>query len=75
LDRGDDHELSDYGFCLLAEQSHQLAIECLKSSAWCNMLLLHEAAECGHAAIIPVLRDAGFKLNKFSPNRETGAPL
>jgi ankyrin repeat protein len=53
-------------FCLLAKQDRPLAIYCLKHLEWSERFLVHDAAQCGHAAIIPILKDAGFDLDKFS---------
>jgi ankyrin repeat protein len=51
------------GICLLAERDRPLALECLKYPKSHNELLVHDAACCGHAAVIPILKDAGFDLN------------
>jgi hypothetical protein len=42
-----------------------LALDCLKQSGLRKQSLVHEAAWCGHAAVIPILKDAGFNLDAF----------
>jgi hypothetical protein len=34
--------------------------------------LVHDAAQCGHAAVIPILKDAGFDIDEFKNGRIGG---
>jgi hypothetical protein len=58
--------------CLMAERSHAEAVTCLGSSTWRSRLLVHDAANCGHAAVIPLLKDAGFDINGWDAGRIIG---
>jgi ankyrin repeat protein len=58
--------------CLLAERSGRLAVKCIKISALREELLVHEAASRGDAALIPILKDAHFDLDKFKPGWQVG---
>jgi ankyrin repeat protein len=58
--------------CLVAERNRPLAVECLKHPPFRKQLPVHDAARCGHAAVIPILKDAGFKLDKFRNGKRDG---
>jgi ankyrin repeat protein len=57
---------------LLAERSRPLAVKCLKRSALRETSLVHDAASRGDAALIPILKDAGFDLDEWLPDWRTG---
>ncbi len=53
--------------CLLAKRSGQLAVKCIKYSPLRKEQLVHETASRGDAALIPILKGAGFDLDELKP--------
>jgi ankyrin repeat protein len=58
--------------CVVAERNRTLAVECLKHPPFRDKLPVHDAARCGHAAVIPILRGAGFEVDAFDTWRRDG---
>jgi ankyrin repeat protein len=50
--------------CLMAERGRCFG-KYLRRPPWSEEPLVHQAVSCGHTAVIPILKDAGFHLDGF----------